>query len=65
MVDVFSSESATEKQKEHIQRLGNNKQGNVDVSRCESAYEKVTITFLDSVKKRGKCGVYVFSFQKP
>ena len=41
MVDAFSSQNARKRYKQHSYRHGNNKQGTVDVFRCQHANEKI------------------------
>ena len=63
MVDTFSRQNDRKRQRQHVQREANHKQGSADVFRCETPQEKVKSAFFDSVKKQAGL-VYVFNVSK-
>ena len=59
MVDAYLCRNSKKWQKNHISRQANNKQGSADVFRSSSDYGKMTIAFLNSVKKQARYSVCV------
>ena len=59
MVDVFTSQNARKRYKEHIQRQANNKEGTVGVFRAYSAYAHVVLWFVQAVNKQTRYSVCI------
>ena len=60
MVDVFTSQNARKRYKEHIQGQANNKEGTVGVFRAYSACAHVVMWFVHAVNKQTRYSVCIW-----